>query len=588
MNILDQLRKSVKTDSKSEAMVLLERGKQLLDSYFYDRSMIEFSKAIQADRELASKTIADIYRDMQGSGDLSALISVGSSLLSMNPDNVDLANAIGNLCRKNGDWNQAISLYEHCLRLRPKHNYAAYNLPATIARLELADSVAVRTIREYEQRTSFYLPEYQVDLPELWELHQDMMEAEEEEGDFEEEDSFELAEEEFDESVEPDEVHWQNLFDYILNYTKENASFRQKLLLTLGFCCLDRKVAEVARKCFDQLSGENTKDLNLSCFWILSLSLTGKRQDTIDKIVQLLGEYPNHRYANANLGFLYQQAERVMPARRHFFITHKLLQRSQGYFDLEECLQGGEKYFNQQNLKRALEVYQPLIPEIEAVDLLNRIGHLLLQKNNLDEAYKVFQRALRKDRSNVVARQELKAVREAYLNMAEADLKKPDWKAAAYKLEQALAILPTIKVLKQLFIVYGELENWKPQREVKRKICELEEAELERQQQQFLEKAVQEEVGKVYKSAMRSYEQALRVLPKRKIFLRMVSLCEKEGKEEMVPRLTSWFNQLEEDYKWKEIDPISREKISNNEKPLPATEKSKRKKRKRCKAKLVE
>ena len=125
-----------------------------------------------------------------------------------------------------------ISLYEHCLRLKPKHNYATYNLPATIARLELADSVAVQAIREYEQRTSFYLPDYQEDLPELWELHHDMLDAEEE--DFEEDDSFELddvTEEEFDESVEPDEVHWQSLFDYILNDTKEDLSLRQKLLL---------------------------------------------------------------------------------------------------------------------------------------------------------------------------------------------------------------------------------------------------------------------------------------------------------------------------------------------------------------------
>ena len=589
MNILDQLRKSVTTDSESEALALLERGKQLLDSHFYDRSMIEFSKAMQIHRELASKTVADIYRDMQGSGDLSALISVGSSLLSMNPDNVDLANAIGNLCRKNGDWNQAISLYEHCLRLKPKHNYATYNLPATIARLELADSVAVQAIREYEQRTSFYLPDYQDDLPELWELHHDMVDAEEE--DFEEDGSFELddvTEEEFDESVEPDEVHWQSLFDYILNDTKEDLSLQQKLMLTLGFCCLERKIADVARKCFDQLSGENSKDLNLSCFCILSLSLTGKRQDAIDKLVQLLGKYPNHRYANANLGLLYQQAERVMPARRHFFITHKLLQRSQGYFDLEECFQRGEEYFERQNFKRALEIYQPLIPEIESVDLLNRIGHLLLQKNNLDDAYKVFQRALRKDRSNKVARQELKAVREAFLEMAETDLKKPDLKAAVYKLEQAIAILPTIKVLKQLFIVYGELEDWKPQREIKKKIREMEEAELERQQQQLLEKAVQAEVSKDYQSALTSYEQALRVLPKRGIFLRMVSLCEKNNKEEMVPRLTSWFNQLEEDYQRQELEPITKEEISLADEPSPAPEKVRRKKRKRRKAKPVE
>ena len=62
MNILDQLRKSVTTDNESEAFSLLEQGKQLLDSHFYDRSMIEFSKAMQIHKELASKTVADIYK----------------------------------------------------------------------------------------------------------------------------------------------------------------------------------------------------------------------------------------------------------------------------------------------------------------------------------------------------------------------------------------------------------------------------------------------------------------------------------------------------------------------------------------------
>ena len=142
--------------------------------------------------------------------------------------------------------------------------------------------------------------------------------------------------------------------------------------------------------------------------------------------------------------------------------------------------------------------------------------------------------------------------------------------------------------IRDRFIVYGELEDWKPQREIKKKIREMEEAELERQQQQLLEKAIQAEVSKDYQSALTSYEQALRVLPKRGIFLRMVSLCEKNNKEEMVPRLTSWFNQLEEDYQRQELEPITKEEISLADEPSPAPEKVRRKKRKRRKAKPVE
>ena len=87
---------------------------------------------------------------------------------------------------------------------------------------------------------------------------------------------------------------------------------------------------------------------------------------------------------------------------------------------------------------------------------------------------------------------------------------------------------------------------------------------------------------------MTSYEQALRVLPKRGIFLRMVSLCEKNNKEEMVPRLTNWFNQLEEDYQRQELEPLIKEEMVLADEPPPKSEKVQRKKRKRRKAKPVE
>ena len=68
----------------------------------------------------------------------------------------------------------------------------------------------------------------------------------------------------------------------------------------------------------------------------------------------------------------------------------------------------------------------------------------------------------------------------------------------------------------------------------------------------------------------------------------MVSLCEKNNKEAMVPRLTSWFNQLEEDYQRQELEPLTKEEILLVDKPSPAPEKVRRKKRKRRKAKPVE
>jgi len=56
----------------------------------------------------------------------------------------------------------------------------------------------------------------------------------------------------------------------------------------------------------------------------------------------------------------------------------------------------------------------------------------------------------------------------------------------------------------------------------------------------------------------------------------------------MVPRLTSWFNQLEEDYHRQELEPLTKEEMALADEPSPEPEKVRRKKRKRRKAKSVE
>jgi tetratricopeptide (TPR) repeat protein len=556
MNILDQFRKRVVTDTEAEVLQILERGKQLLDSHFYERSMIEFSRAMQLNRKLASETVTGIYHEMQGSGDLSGLISVGSSILSMDPKNTELANTIGNMCRRNGDWNQALSLYEHCLKIDPKHVFASYNLAATIARLEIADEAAVHAIAPFESMETFKLPDYHQHLPELWDLHHQMLppEEEEEEEDEDEDDytppptreEAEVQEDDFD--FEPEEIQWGELLDFVLAHTAEDPARQRRVLMTMGLCCLERKIPVTARRVLDQLSYQEPKNLTLRCCWLLTLAIEGKPQEAISKLVLLLGKYPNHRYANLNLGILYRQANKPMSARRHFFITYKLLLRSQGHYEIEDCLRIGHEFHEKQSYKKALAIYEPLIPEISDIDLLNRIGHLYLEQRNLDDAYKAFQRALRKDRKNAVARQELKAVREAYIQQAENDIRKGSWKEAAHKFEQVLAILPSISVIKELQEVYIKLEDRKRIRELDQKIQDLRDAEVERQQQHFLEIAIQAESVPDFKDAMNAYEEALRIRPRRDVFLRMISLCETMERTELVPQLTAWFNEIEEEY----------------------------------------
>ena len=75
-----------------------------------------------------------------------------------------------------------------------------------------------------------------------------------------------------------------------------------------------------------------------------------------------------------------------MIARTYFFISCKLLERSGGCYDISTVLAKADELFSQDQKKKALEIYEPLIEEIHTVELLNRIAAMQIEEQKLDEA----------------------------------------------------------------------------------------------------------------------------------------------------------------------------------------------------------
>ena len=587
MSLLDSFRRKSNLDDNEELISLIEHGKSLLNHQFYDRAMIEFSKAIKMNQALASPIIIEIYKELEGSGDLDGLISIGTNLLTIDVGNTELANMLGNYCRSQGNWEKAKSFYEYCLRHNPKAIYPSYNLAATLARVELCDNAAISAIAQFEKLESYQLPNYQQQLPHLWEMHHTMCSpnlqlsgGEDEEEMVEEppEDPPPKTIESTDKlhsvqetqkskktpeqlpplelEIEPEEILWADLWEYIENNTLPDDR-QQQLQWVFALCCLERGNSKVARRAFETLLQKDGKNLDLHCFWLLTLDRERKTKEALEKLQLLLRKYPYHRYSHANAGYLYWKSDKKISARRHFFLLHKLLECSHGSYHIEDSLKLGKNLEQRKQPQKALKIYTPLLPEIEDTELLSRIGHLYLANQNLDDAYKIFQRILRKEKQNTTSRQALKTIREAYLQQVGDAVKKANWELAAERIEKALTILPTISALKQAIAIYTNLENPKRYRDLLRKIEKLEKEKVFKQQDKLLTLAKEAEEKKNFRFALGCYEKALRLQPTRQIFLQMIILCETINQEKLIPQLTQWFHELEHKFKENQINQTS-------------------------------
>ena len=157
MSLLDRFL-GPKEDGKSEILEIITQAKSLMEKQFFDRAAMEFSKALNKDKDFASGLIMDLYQETQGSNP-DAMIALGLNILQQFPDNVEMANLLGNTYRKKGDWNAAVKMYQRCLKQDPSHTNAAYNIAATIARADVYDGNAVSAIVEFEKLTGFVLPD---------------------------------------------------------------------------------------------------------------------------------------------------------------------------------------------------------------------------------------------------------------------------------------------------------------------------------------------------------------------------------------------------------------------------------------------
>ena len=554
-------------DPKKELNSILERGKSLLEKNFYEWAAVEFNKALELDPKLAAETVTKLFQEMQGGGNPDGIISLGVNVLKTDPKNVELANLLGNTYRKKHNWNQAKNMYKLCLKHDPDFKNAIYNLAATNAKIEIADGNAVSAIAEFEKMTDFVLPDIQDGLENLVEMQQHFTLDANEEREQQTEDVKEGNEikegtkvssdnvkedtntseksdkkaDEKDIEAEGNSIDSEQTFNYIISNLEAESEEESKACFRLGIHCLQTMEGEIAKNVFKRLLMREKNNVDLRCFLVLAISIEGDIDNAIKTFQSILVRNPNHRYSTVNLGLLYKRKGMIQKSRVSFFTTFKLLERSQGNYNIDTCLQDADKFFEENRSKKALEIYEPLVPEITSQELLIRIAKLNADNNFWDEAFELYKRILRINRQNKEAREGIKTVHTAYLTAAENYLKKNDPKNAALVIDKALNIAVSKKLLQKAINLNHLLENENRAFELEQMLKSYQNKEIQVEVQAKISLAEEAEKNGKYKSAVRYYEEAIKLDPQNSTLKKLVDLCVRIKRPDLAEKVSDWF-----------------------------------------------
>ena len=555
-------------DSHKDVNAILARGKSLLEKNFYEWATVEFNKALALNPKLAAETVTKLFQEMQGSGNPDGTISLGTIVLKMDPKNVDLANQLGNTYRKKQDWNHAKNMYLHCLKYDPDYKNAVYNLAATTAKVEVADGMAISAIDEFEKMTDFVLPDIEDGLGKLVEMQTtfavDTVEVNQEQSPDAKDETKVMPEKEAkgdnnnkiktdtdddkeakDDKDDLDSIDAVQTFKYITSNLEAGSTEERNAVFTLGIYCLKNNETKIAQYSLKRLLMREKENVDLRCFLVLAISLDGNANDEIKTLQSILGRNPNHRYTNVNMGILLRRKGKIQQSRVSFFTTFRLLERSQGDYDIKACLENAEKLFNDNLEKKALEIYEPLISEITSEVLLHRIAKLYLDKNLLDDALEIYKRIFRKNRQNKEAREGIKSIHAAYLIESENFLKKNDKINAAVKIEKALKIAAGINLIQKAISINLLLKNENRVVELEEMLKDIKRKEIQSKVQEKISQAEEAETRADYKGAIRYFQEAIKIEPQNSTLKKLIDLCAHINRPDLTEKITDWFNKYQ-------------------------------------------
>jgi tetratricopeptide (TPR) repeat protein len=559
-SLMGLLGKLLKSDSKKSsgsgnAQTHLANGRKLLASRFYDRASVEFNKAIQLDSKGTLPTVTQLFLDAEAAGEGAEILSLGQNLLQAHPENAELANLLGTLYRRQNEHRKAENFYRHALKADAQHKLASYNLAATLAHCEVYDEGAVDALASLEELKNFVIPPFEKELEELCKMELARKQAE-----FDAEQAAKAAEGEEPEDPEaiaaarpkdppaypqePEKLANQIRQIWFDAKTAEDKADPFRLMCGLAYHLLEAR-RPISYKIFEWAVPRDPMNQTLRCFQFVALGLR-KPELAIEKLVSFLGKNPYHRYALVNLGLLYRDAKQPQQARRYLFMAYELLRRSQGEYDTQPMITEAFRLLGTANKKKGFGMLKEMYQELEKPAQLLQIGELGVELKELDISQDCFEMVLKLKPGEEKAQQGLDQVRALHLNNAKAKAAKEKWEEAMESYERALKLDVTVDDLTGAIEVADQLEDEHKAQLLRKQLEIASQEEVLRESDELVSQALKQDKAGKARAALESFQQALLIAPRHKVFVQMLDCCQRNQMEEQAAALSVWFEKVQE------------------------------------------
>ena len=587
---MDRIAQRFGLDTKNipdEVLQTLEKGLQMMEGQLYERALLEFSRAVAQEPDFSVKLLQKLFIELDDTQHSEAFVTVGTNLFNQNPENLELANLLGNAYRRQGDLTQARTIYRKILNQNPQHSWAALNLAATQAGTELYDSQIPPVLESMQTDHAYCLPQdedgfnrllkayYQVyPMPEMesalglqGETLDSLPEDPEITGPAPIDDVFDFlkdTEKHASASPQPEAPatsndDWEDLAEQdttginlpapdslleALSRLHSTGDVSSTLWTSLGWYALEQDCGEVARTAFGHLGGTLSSDFTVRLWSALAEDACGKSEDALSALQQLARQHPSHRLLLHNLGLLCHRQQKFQAGNQFLLRTHRLLQASSGHYNPQVCLDEAEELLTQGRYKDALQIYEPLLAEIQEPTTQLQIAKAYKAQGLLNQAYPLLLTALRNQRQSREIRAMLRDIWEEFRKQAEIALKRGDQQKAVELLETCIEITPTQPLVRKAIELQIQLNNRKRAQVLRKRLKDLIEIDRNRKIEQWVREAEEALTENDFFKAYRCYTEALCIDPRHEIHQKIQQLCHESQRPDVASRVLVWYERL--------------------------------------------
>ena len=585
----------------------LKRALSSLDKKLYQKASSEFAHAISLDSEgKVLKKLRDLYEDFAASNSYESALAVGLSLLKHVENRSNLANILGNFSRRSGNYEQALSLFKVALKSDAKHEYALYNIGATLARSSRQDKEVIHAFDYFPVSENYIIPEYFSIGPDydyicnpdyIKEIaanisannRESLSHPSDDEPDIELDSFFEndiegVINDITGPNTSPPEAeeNSKTYLEYFDKLSELSPDFKQIYQYNKAIYCLKKKLFPQAREVLLKMKPGDTTPLNYVPILSAIILVQENEVDHAEQILLGMLNKPLNRYAYTNLGLLYRLKKDRIRAVKYLLAAYEMLQFSNWQYEVLLFIKKLHAQFKPSPNSPNKVSYLKLVQEGTDDPLVYYyLAFIHLSSKEYIKASNFFKKSIEVDRSGRV-KQEAEIQLSNLVDFLEEEgenfFNRNKFKNACEYFYMAYQIEKNILLAKKILNTFNYFTPDEKELELKEKIkadliemekekknsqaaaaattkATLADRKMEMRWQSLVQEAEKNVQDKKYHNAMEKYESAFRMKPEKDTFLKLAGLYKAFKKNEQLIDLAGRFKrQMELDEKAKQFE----------------------------------